>query len=101
MPVGSLTARPSSSTTESPRGSPITLRAIAGGTRNKEGRAADVPVAWLDVSAGSLEALSQRYERRAEVTYWYEAPRFGYAALLEVTPAGFVKRYPGLWQAES
>lgn len=66
-----------------------------------EGRAADVPVAWLDVSAGTLEVLSQRYERRAEATYWYEAPRFDYAALLEVTPAGFIKRYPGLWEAES
>jgi uncharacterized protein len=65
------------------------------------GRAADVPVAWLDVSAGSLDVLSQRYERRAEATYWYEAPRFDYAALLEVTPAGFIKRYPGLWEAES
>ena len=50
-----------------------------------EGRAAEAPVAWLDVSAGTLEALPQRYERRTEGTYWYEAPRFEYAALLEVT----------------
>jgi hypothetical protein len=65
-----------------------------------EGQAADVPVAWLDVSAGTLEVLPQRYERRAEATYWYEAPRFDYAALLEVEPAGFIHRYPGLWEAE-
>jgi uncharacterized protein len=64
------------------------------------GQAADVPVAWLDVTSGQLEVLRQRYERRSEWTYWYEAPRFGYAALLEVTPAGFVRRYPGLWEAE-
>jgi uncharacterized protein len=65
-----------------------------------EGQAADVPVAWLDVSAGRLDALPQRYERRSETTYWYEAPRFDYAALLEVDPAGFIRRYPGLWESE-
>jgi hypothetical protein len=65
------------------------------------GQAADVPVAWLDVSAGTIEVLPQRYERRTETTYWYEAPRFDYAAVLEVGPAGFVHRYPGLWEEES
>ena len=59
-----------------------------------------MPVACLDVTSGQLEVLRQRYERRSQSTYWYEAPRFGYAALLEVTPAGFVRRYPGLWEAE-
>jgi hypothetical protein len=65
-----------------------------------EGQAADAPVAWLDVSAGTLEVLSQRYERRSATTYWYEAPGFGYAGLLEVAPTGFITRYPGLWEAE-
>ena len=74
----------------------LQLRRIALGV----GQAADVPVAWLDVSAGTLDVLLQRYERRDEGTYWYEAPRFGYAAVLEVTPAGFITRYPGLWEAE-
>jgi hypothetical protein len=64
------------------------------------GEAADVPVAWLDVTSGGLEVLAQRYERRTATTYWYEAPRFGYAAELEVTAAGFPRRYPGLWVAE-
>jgi uncharacterized protein len=64
------------------------------------GQAADVPVAWLDVTSGQLEVLRQRYQRRSQWTYWYESPRFGYAALLEVTPEGFVRRYPGLWEAE-
>jgi uncharacterized protein len=66
----------------------------------KFGQAADVPVAWLDVAAGTLEVLPQRYERRSEAAYWYEAPRFDYAALLEVSPAGFIQRYPGLWEAD-
>ena len=64
------------------------------------GQAADVPVAWLDVSSGELEVLAQRYERRSPTAYWYEAPRFGYAAELDVTAAGFPRRYPGLWLAE-
>ena len=65
------------------------------------GEAGDAPAAWLDVSAGTLDLLSQRYERRSEWSYWYEAPRFGYAAVLEVTPTGFVRNYPGLWEAEA
>jgi hypothetical protein len=64
------------------------------------GQAASVPVAWLDVPAGTLGVLHQRYERRAGNAYWYEAPRFDYAALLTVGPLGFVTRYPGLWEAE-
>jgi hypothetical protein len=61
------------------------------------GASALEPVAWLDVGAGSLDVLRQRYERRSEHTYWYEARRFDYEALLEVAPAGFVIDYPGLW----
>jgi hypothetical protein len=65
------------------------------------GEAADVSAAWLDASADVLALLPQRYERRSETTYWYEARRFDYAALLEVDPTGFIHRYPGLWEAES
>jgi hypothetical protein len=65
-----------------------------------EGEAADVPVAWLDVTAGTLQALPQRYERRSEASYWYEAPSVGYSGLLEVTPIGFIRRYPELWEME-
>lgn len=64
------------------------------------GEGTAVPVAWLDPSTGNLEVLHQRYERRSGGAYWYEAPRFRYAALLEVAPVGFVLRYPDLWQAE-
>jgi hypothetical protein len=64
------------------------------------GKSAEVPAAWLDVSTGSLERLVQRYERRSADTYFYEAPRFEYAALLTVSPKGFVLSYPKLWEAE-
>jgi len=64
------------------------------------GQAADVPVAWLDESFGSLEVLEQRYERRTAETYWYEAPRFDYAGLLQVCTNGFVRHYPSLWEEE-
>jgi hypothetical protein len=64
------------------------------------GQGTAVPVAWLDVAAGTLDLLEQRYERRTARGYWYEAPRFDYAALLDVNPAGFVERYPGLWEVE-
>jgi uncharacterized protein len=64
------------------------------------GQAADIPVAWLDVSSVALERIEQRYERRSEFTYWYESPRFEYAALLELDASGFVCSYPGLWEAE-
>jgi hypothetical protein len=64
------------------------------------GQAVDVPVAWLDVSAGTLDVLHQRYERRDATRYWYEAPRFDFCALLEVRGDGFVGKYPDLWEAE-
>ena len=60
----------------------------------------DAPAAWLDASAAILQVLPKRYERRAEGKYWYEAPKFNYAALLEVGQTGFILRYPGLWEAE-
>jgi len=45
--------------------------------------------------------LEQRYERTGPDTYAYQAPRFGYAAVLTVSTAiGFVTDYPGLWASE-
>jgi hypothetical protein len=64
------------------------------------GQGVAAPAAWLDVSTGALATLEQRYQRRSDSTYWYEAPRFSYAELLEVDAVGFVRRYPGLWEAE-
>ena len=64
------------------------------------GQAADLRVAWLDVTAGTLAALDQRYERCTTNSYRYEAPRFNYAAQLMVRSSGFVSDYPGLWEEE-
>jgi hypothetical protein len=64
------------------------------------GQSAEVPVVWRDLPANTLRRLDQRYERRTETTYWYEAPAFGYAAMLQVHPSGFIEDYPGLWQVE-
>jgi hypothetical protein len=64
------------------------------------GQAAAAPAAWLDVAAEMLTLLPQRYGRRTEALYWYESPSVAYAVLLEVTPEGFVRRYPGLWEAQ-
>ena len=60
---------------------------------------ADVPVAWLDLPLTALTWLPQRYSRRTDTTYWYEAATVGYAAELELSPTGFVRTYPGLWEA--
>ena len=65
-----------------------------------DGETAELPAAWLDIDAGTLTELAQTYQRRGAHAYWYEAPRFGYQALLEFAPDGFVRRYPNLWEAE-
>jgi uncharacterized protein len=64
------------------------------------GQSAEVAAAWLDVAAGTLDVLAQRYQRRTDRLYGYESPRFGYAAVLEVNESGFVHRYPTLWEEE-
>jgi uncharacterized protein len=65
-----------------------------------DGQAGDAPAAWLNVSDGTLTKLPQRYERRSASAYWYEAPTLGYAAQLDVTSTGLVRKYPGLWEEE-
>ena len=65
------------------------------------GQSADVPVAWLDVPAGTLGILRQRYERRTDTTYSYQAPLLDFTTLLHVRAPGFIERYPPLWEAES
>ncbi|RYF31787.1 MAG: hypothetical protein EOO26_12815 [Comamonadaceae bacterium] len=61
------------------------------------GEGASAPAAWLDLEEGGLTLLDQRYERRGEADYHYQADRFDYAAVLAVSPEGFVRDYPGLW----
>jgi hypothetical protein len=65
------------------------------------GQAADVPVAWLAFPESTLERLEQRYRRRDQDTYDYQALRVPYEAPLQVNEMGFVTRYPGLWEAEA
>jgi uncharacterized protein len=64
----------------------------------RPGQRAAVPVAWFDLDSASPIELPQRYERRRELSYWYEAPTVPYQALLEIAPNGFVQSYPGLWR---
>jgi uncharacterized protein len=64
----------------------------------KLGQSAEVPVVWFDLASASLTKLPQRYERRGEASYWYEAPTVPYQGLLEIAPNGFVRSYPDLWQ---
>lgn len=65
------------------------------------GQAADLDIVWFDIDACTLTELPQHYERRSETTYWYTAPSVPYEGLLEISPSGFVRRYPGLWRMES
>lgn len=65
------------------------------------GAAAAVRAAWFDIATADLRPLEQRYERRGDTAYWYEAPAFGYAAALDVLPTGFVRHYPRLWEPAS
>jgi hypothetical protein len=65
-----------------------------------QGEAVELPVAWLDVDAGTLEEMPQIYRRRSKMALWYEAPTVGYKGMLELAPNGFIRLYPGLWEAE-
>jgi uncharacterized protein len=65
------------------------------------GQSGDAPAAWFNVSEGTLTELPQRYEKRSDLAYGYEAPTLKYAAQLDVTPSGLVRRYPGLWEEDA
>ena len=66
-----------------------------------DGETAEAPAAWLDVAAGTLTVLRQRYTRRSATSYWYESFGVGYAGVLEVEPTGFIRRYPDLWEIDA
>jgi hypothetical protein len=65
------------------------------------GDSATVRAAWLTFPDLTLEPLEQVYRRTGPTTYRYEATGHGFAAELEVNAAGFVVRYPGLWEADA
>lgn len=64
------------------------------------GEEARVRAAWLRFPGFALEPLEQLYRRTGEATYRYESAGGSFVAELLVNEAGFVTRYPDLWQAE-
>jgi uncharacterized protein len=58
----------------------------------------ELPVVWWVLGEEKLMRLPQFYTRRSATTVWYESPLHEYEALLEVSPDGFVRNYPGLWE---
>jgi hypothetical protein len=64
------------------------------------GEAVALPAAWFNLEIGALTELRQIYQRRDAHRLSYRAPDVGYEGLLELSPNGFVRRYPGLWEAE-
>lgn len=64
------------------------------------GEKAAVRAAWLRFPGFTLEPLEQIYERLDEGTYRYESAGGSFVAELQVDAAGFVTRYPNIWQVE-
>jgi hypothetical protein len=65
------------------------------------GKAAAVKSAWLRFPSFSLEVLEQAYSRVTPGVYRYEAFSGTFVKNLSVDEAGFVTRYPGLWEMET
>ena len=63
------------------------------------GSEASAPAAYFDLTARQLTVLEQSYRRLDTGRYAYSAPVFGYEATLEVASVGFVRSYPGLFEA--
>jgi uncharacterized protein len=65
------------------------------------GDEAEVRAAWLPFPSFELEPIVQVYRRVSEKTYRYESDGGNFTRTLDVNDAGFVTRYPGLWEAEA
>ena len=65
------------------------------------GQEAKVQAAWLRFPSFALEPLEQRYRRIDDGTYRYESAGGKFIAELRVNAAGFVTRYPNVWQVEA
>ena len=65
------------------------------------GQEAKVRAAWLRFPSFALEPLEQRYRRIDDATYRYESAGGKFIAELRVNAAGFVTRYPNVWQVEA
>jgi uncharacterized protein len=64
------------------------------------GEEAKAKAAWLSFPDFTLEILEQLYRRNQEASYYYESAGGRFVTDLEVNAAGFITRYPGLWQVE-
>jgi uncharacterized protein len=64
------------------------------------GQRAEVRAAWLRFPSFTLAPLEQISHRTDLATYRYESAGGRFVADLQVSPSGFVTRYPHLWQAE-
>lgn len=64
------------------------------------GQEAPVRAAWLRFPSFVLEPLDQIYRRIEPAVYRYESAGGKFVADLRVDSAGFVTRYPNLWQIE-
>jgi hypothetical protein len=65
------------------------------------GERAEVRAAWLSFPELTLEPLIQTYIRTGESSYRYQSSGGEFETDLEVGPAGFVLRYPPLWEGEA
>ncbi|TPL46720.1 hypothetical protein FJ937_22470 [Mesorhizobium sp. B2-4-4] len=63
------------------------------------GEATPAPAAYLAFPELRMTRLDQTYRRLDAARYTYAAPAFGYEAVLEVSPLGFVLDYPDLWKS--
>jgi len=64
------------------------------------GQESPVRAAWLTFPGFDIEPLAQVYRRTGPATYHYQSGEGAFSTELEVNPAGFVSRYPGLWVLE-
>jgi hypothetical protein len=78
----------------SPSTNTIALRRLA----LNPGERAEVRSAWLRFPELTLEPLVQSYVRTGESTYHYESSGGEFVTDLDVDRAGFVVRYPPLWE---
>ena len=65
------------------------------------GHEAEAPAAYLHFPELTVGRLEHRYRHVAVDKYDYQAPGFGYAAILQMSDLGFVTQYPGLWALEA
>ena len=78
----------------SPSTNTIALRRLA----LNPGERAEVRSAWLRFPELTLEPLVQSYARTGDSAYHYESSGGEFVTDLEVDSAGFVVRYPPLWE---